>query len=147
MDYKETLEDILELDESGIVVVSGYGDLILHKWNAYNVNNPNPIYTFRFKDFKELKESIWIKFGRADIDQVVGALMDNNEHQLSDKSIEGEYSFDMIFKWVPAEYDEHRLMSPGYLELEYTNWKFIQTFEQREREIKLNKILDLDFFT
>jgi hypothetical protein len=139
MDYKETLEDILELDESGIVVVSGYGDLVLDE-----SSNQYPNLTFRFKDFKELKESIWIKFGRADIDQVVGSLMDCNEHQLGDKSIEGEYSFDMIFRWEKSEYYDNRLVSPGYLDLRYTDWKFIQTFEQREREIKLNDLLNLD---
>jgi hypothetical protein len=144
MDYKETLEDILELDESGIVVVGGYGDLVLDESSTQSIQSRYPNLTFRFKDFKELKESIWIKFGRADIDQVVGSLMDCNEHQLGDESIEGEYSFDMIFKWVPGEYHEHHLISPGYLDLRYTNWKFIQTFEQREREVKLNSLLDLD---
>jgi hypothetical protein len=50
----------------------------------------------------------------------------------------------MIFRWEKGEYYEHRLVSPGYLDLRYVNWKFIQTFEQREREIKLNDLLNLD---
>jgi hypothetical protein len=131
MDYKETLEDILELDESGIVVVSGYADLVLIEGKS-----------FSFKDLKE--DNIWIKFGRADQSQVLESLLGDNEYKLGDDFIEGEYSFDMIFRWEKGEYYEHRLVSPGYLDLRYVNWKFIQTFEQREREIKLNDLLDLD---
>jgi hypothetical protein len=131
MDYRETLEDILELDESGIVVVSGYADLVLIEGKS-----------FSFKDLKE--DNIWIKFGRADQSQVLESLLGDNEYKLGDDCIEGEYSFDMIFRWEKGEYYEHRLISPGYLDLRYVNWKFIQTFEQRKREIKLNDLLNLD---
>lgn len=39
MDYKQILEDILELDESGVVVISGCGDLVLDEGNnQYTAN-------------------------------------------------------------------------------------------------------------
>jgi hypothetical protein len=135
MDYKQILEDVLEIEESGIVVISGYGDLILDEGNN---QYPNP--TFKFKGLTE--EDFWIKIGRADNSQVLEALLECNEHQLDNDSLEGEYSFDMIFRWSPAEYHEYHLISPGYLDLRYTNWRFIQTFQQRERERILNQVFD-----
>lgn len=132
MDYKEILEDILELDESGIVVVSGYADLVLIEGKSFAFTT----------DLKE--DNFWIKFGRADQSQVLESLLADNEYKLGDDCVDGEYSFDMLFRWEKPEYYEHRLVSPGYLDLRYVNWKFIQTFEQREREIKLNDLLDLD---
>jgi hypothetical protein len=130
MDYEKILEDIIELDESGVVIVSGFGDLIL-----------NEFFDFKFKDLKE--DNFYIKLGRADHSQVLKSLVED-EFVFDKDCVEGEYSFDMIFRWEKDEYYEHRLISPGYLELRYVKWKFIQTFEQRNREMRIDSLFDID---
>jgi len=122
MDYEKILEDIIELDESGVVIVSGFGDLIL-----------NEFFDFKFKDLKE--DNFYIKLGRADHSQVLKSLVED-EFVFDKDCIEGEYSFDMIFRWEKDEYY-------GYLELRYVKWKFIQTFEQRNREMRIDSLFDL----
>jgi hypothetical protein len=98
MDYKEVL-DILELDESGIVVVSGYADLVLIEGKSFAFTT----------DLKE--DNFWIKFGRADQSQVLESLLADNEYKLGDDCVDGEYSFDMLFRWEKPEYYEHRLQN------------------------------------
>ena len=98
----------------------------------------NILPTFKFKGLKE--ENFWIKIGRADNSQVLEALLDCNEHLLDKDSLEGEYAFDMIFRWSPDEYHEHHLISPGYLDLRYTNWRIYTDISTKRarRVIKSN---------
>lgn len=53
---------------------------------------------------------------------------------------DGEYEFKAVLKWCPE--DHHY---GGYLDIEYIEFNFIQTFIQRERQIKLEN-LDINFF-
>ena len=133
MNFQEILEHILELNQSGIVVVTGFGDLI---FDPNNNQFPNP--QFKFTDLTT--QNFWIVLGKSDESRVLEALLESEF--VIDSSLEGEYQFDMIFKWQSPEYYEHHLIHPGYPQLEHTNWKFIQTFQQRERDRKLSQVFD-----
>jgi hypothetical protein len=54
-------------------------------------------------------------------------------------------SFDAILKYVPGDYDEYgRCTMRDYLEIAYIDLKFNQTFEQRERQSRLDELLQKD---
>jgi hypothetical protein len=133
MNFQEILEHIMELNQSGIVVVTGFGDLI---FDPNNNQFPNP--KFKFTDLTT--QNFWIVLGKSDESQVLEVLLESEF--VIDSSLEGEYQFDMIFKWQSSEYYEHHLIHPGYLQLEHTNWKLIQTFQQRERDRQLSQVFD-----
>jgi predicted SprT family Zn-dependent metalloprotease len=55
---------------------------------------------------------------------------------------DGEYEFKAVLKWVPGEYDERGCSTMrDYLEVEHIEFNLIQTFQQRERQSKLDEIL------
>ena len=126
-EYKQMLEDILEMNKR-YVVISGFGDIIFL--------DGSPI----FKGFT--KDNYWVIMGSDNDDMIVEAIMmDGAEHV----DREGEYNFDAILKNVPGEYDEYgRCTMRGYLEIAWIELNFIQTFEQRDRQHKLDELLAKD---
>ena len=127
MDYKQILEDVLEIQES-ITVIIGYADI-----------TNNAAYHYYFKDLTN--ESFWIVIGRGDDNPILESL---NELQC-DVDMEGEYEFKAVLKHIPGDYDEYgRCTMRDYLEIEHIEFNFIQTFKERERESKLSKILSKD---
>jgi len=136
MDYKQILEDVLKLDES-ITIIRGFSDII-------TIPDPNQKLGFFpqekiFKDFN--KDSFWVVMGRGSEDLIIESMSEFSCNV--DK--EGEYEFKAVLRWSPSEYDDYgRLTMRSYLEVEYIEFKFIQTFLERERESKLDTLLDLD---
>lgn len=134
MDYKQILEDVLELNES-LVIISGYGDV-------YDLEVGCGSHIHYIRGFKCLTpENFWIILGKATQEDILELL---NDYECEvDKA--GEYSFDMVIKYHKGEYDEYgRAESSGYYDIEYVDWKFNQTFIERDREEKLNEILSKD---
>jgi hypothetical protein len=128
MDYKQILEDVLEIQES-ITVIIGYADI-----------TNNAAYHYYFKDLTN--ESFWIVIGRGDDNPILESL---NELQC-DVDMEGEYEFKAVLKHIPGDYDDYgRCTMRDYLEVEYIEFNLIQTFKERERESKLSKILSDEF--
>jgi hypothetical protein len=135
MDYKQILEDVLEIEES-ITVIIGYADII-----GYSDITNNTTYNYYFKD-DLTNESFWRVIGRGDDDLILESLQ---EFQC-EVDMEGEYEFKSVLKWIPGDYDEYgRCTMRDYLEIEHIEFKFIQTFQERERESKLSKILSDEF--
>lgn len=130
--YKQILEDVLEIDER-IVVIIGYADITNHA-SGITANH------YYFKDLTS--ENFWRVIGRGDDDPILESL---NEWEC-DVDCEGEYEFKAVLRWESADYDEygHCTMS-SYLEVEHIEFNFIQTFLQRERESKLNEILECEW--
>lgn len=127
IEHKQMLEDILEMNRK-YVVISGTGDIIfLHG---------TPI----FKNFT--KDSYFVILGNHSNDDMIIEAMTVDGADHVDK--EGEYSFDAILKYIPAEYDEYGCTMRDYLEIAYIELKFNQTFLQRERELKLGEVLQKD---
>jgi hypothetical protein len=130
MDYKQILEDILELDER-ITIIRGFGDVIKSKQ-----------YQSSMSGLLNLKEdNFWIILGRGDHKLIIESFED---YEIP-IDMEGEYEFKAVLKYLPGEYDEYgRCTMRDYLGVEYIELKFIQTFQQRERQSKLDEILNKD---
>ncbi len=128
IDYKQMFEDIVEMNKQ-YVVISGIGDIIFLHGSAV------------FTGFT--KDNYWIIMGNDNDDMIIEAMTVDAAENIDR---EGEYSFDAILKYVPGEYDEHgRCTMRDYLEISYIDLKFNQTFEQRQRQHKLDKIFSEDF--
>jgi hypothetical protein len=135
MDYKQILEDILELDER-ITIIRGISDIIMDPLR-------HPLWYLPeeriFKDFN--KDSFWIVMGRGTDELIVESMSEF----VCDVDKDGEYEFKAVLKWVPGEYDERGCPTMrDYLEVEHIEFNLIQTFQQRERQSKLDKILNKD---
>ena len=131
MDYKQILDDIIELDER-ITVIRGFGDVIIDPSKARTLGYlPDEMI---FKDFKS--DNYWVIMGRGTDELIVETMSD----VVCEVDIEGEYEFKAVLKWIPAY---ERLFR-----IEHIEFNFIQTFQQRERQSKLDEILnsDLDLF-
>ena len=127
MDYKQILEDILELDER-ITIIRGFGDVIKHSFHF--------IPEMMFKEFT--KDNYWVVMGRGTDEMIVETMSES----VCEVDCEGEYEFKCVLKWIPGEYDERgRCIMRDYLEVEHIEFDFIQTFQQRERQEKLDLVL------
>ena len=140
MNYKQILEDILELDER-ITIIRGFGDVIVDPLKARTLGYL-PVEMF-FKEFKS--DNYCVVMGRGTDELIIEAMSE----AVCDVEMEGEWEFSAILKWIPGEYDEYgRCTMRDYLEVQHIEFKFIQTFKQRERQEKLDTIFnnDLDLF-
>ena len=133
MDYKQILEDIIELDER-ITVIRGFGDVIIDPSKARTLGYLTD--EMIFKDFKS--DNYWVIMGRGTDELIVETMSD----VVCEVDIEGEYEFKAVLKWVPGDYDERGCPTMrDYLEVEHIEFDFIQTFQQRERQEKLDLVL------
>lgn len=136
MEYKQILEDILELDER-ITIIRGISDIIMDPLKSHPLGYlPEERI---FKDFN--KDSFWIVMGRGTEELIVESMSET----VCDVDRDGEYEFKAILKWVPGDYDERGCPTMrDYLEVEHIEFELIQTFQQRERQLKLDEILSKD---
>lgn len=133
MDYKQILEDVLEFDEQ-ITIIRGFGDVIIDPSKARTLGYlPEEMI---FKEFKS--DNYWVVMGRGTEELIIEAMSE----YVCDVDRDGEYEFKAILKWVPGDYDERGCPTMrDYLEVEHIEFDFIQTFQQRERQLKLDEIL------
>lgn len=132
MDYKGILHDVLELYES-VTVIRGYADM---------VNSSITTTDYSFLNITE--DHFWVVMGKDTTEMILEAL---NNHEEPSLDCEGEYEFSAILKWVPGEWDNSgNRIARDYLEIQHIEFNFIQTFKQRERQLKLNSIIDDDPF-
>jgi hypothetical protein len=134
LNYDELIDDLLEIDEN-YTLIRGYSDIenILVKIGSYTES------IFQFKDLK--KDNFHIIIGRCDEDDIIKTL----EEESFDVEREGEYEFILLLRYNQPEYESGHMIMDGYYEIVKSRIQFLQTFEERERELKLNEIL-LDEF-
>jgi hypothetical protein len=123
--WKDIMDYIFELDEE-VAVIIGCSD-IDHK-EGYS--------SLYFKDLTT--DSFWKVIGRGDNESI---LQDVLQHWECDVDKEGEYEFKAILKYYKGDYSVGEM---GYYEIVHIEYKFIQTFLERERNSKLEKIFDFD---
>ena len=125
LNWKDLMDYVFELDEE-IGVIIGCSD-IAHK-EGYS--------SLYFKDLTV--DSFWKVIGRGDNESI---LHDTLEHWECNVDKEGEYEFKAILKYYKGDYS---VGESGYWEITHIEYKFLQTFLERERESKLEKIFDFD---
>lgn len=126
--WKDLMDYIFELEED-VAVIRGWSDIA--DYESSPGESPK-----LFKDIT--KDSFWIVMGRGDNESI---LQDALEHWECDVDKEGEYEFKAILKYYKGDYSTGE---SGCWEITHIEYNFVQTFLERERESKLNEILDFD---
>ncbi len=121
MDYKKILDDIIDYDDS-LTIISGYGD--------FSINSDGIV------EIKNFKDTYWKIIGRATDEMIQESLLDVG----FDINRYGEYQFWVVFKYYSG-YSGDEDDSPGYLNVVYSRFEFIQSFEARDRQTKLDELL------
>lgn len=121
MDYKKILDSIIDLDKK-ITIIHGFGDIVFNKWLGWT-----------FKSFNE--DNYRIVMGK---DGLISEAMLNSN--FSDVDREGEYEFKAVLSWDSGD-ENHN----GYFILEYIEFILIQTFQERDRNLKIDQVLS-DYF-
>lgn len=95
----------------------------------------------KIENFNE--ESYWVIIGNPQDEMIIETM---SELDCDDVDKEGEYEFHAVLTWMNGDYDEYgRCTMRDYLDVDHLRWNLIQTFEQRERQFKLDQILEDDF--
>lgn len=128
-DWKVLMDEIIELDES-VVVVIGCADII---------QSSNGWITHMFD--KLTSNSFYRIIGRGGDEDIISELSEYDPQV--DK--EGEYEFKCIMRWITGD---HSVGEHSYLEIKHMDLNFIQTFKQRDREYKLTELFNnkIDIF-
>ena len=103
---------------------------------SYNSDKVNKLAN----DFTQ--DDFWTIIAKGPPELIIEAL---NEYDF-EVDREGFYEIKALLKWIPGDYDEYgRCTLRDYLDIEHIELNFISTFEARDRDSKLDKILSDDF--
>ena len=86
---------------------------------------------FRLKD-----NSYWIILGNLSDDDIKDCL--EEEEALVDR--EGQYEYKAVIRCIGRTWDE-----PAEIYIDYIEWKFIESFEARERNNKLEELFNINW--
>lgn len=142
MSYKEIFDTLLELNES-YTLIHGVMDIVNYKDISYRIKCD---ITYDKESLHPLskestKDDFWILSGKGDNNEIFKDLLEYD----FEVQLEGEYEFKALLKYNRGEYDGQGIMyMPGYYEVVYMETRFIQTFEARDREEKLNQLFSDD---
>lgn len=133
--YKDIMDDMSELF-SKYTIVEGYIDI----FDPFK--DPNDKSVFIAKDFD--KKMDWWVIGSFVEDKMI--IETFNSYEFDVKS-EGCYKFKAILTYESDFDSDGRCITRGWMVIEHIDMDFQYTFEQRDREDKLNRILDIEFDT
>ena len=140
MANSELFQEIIDIHDNWTAIV-GCIDIVKLDNNftikrPYNSDKVNKLAN----DFTQ--DDFWTIIGKGHPELIIDAL---NEYDF-EVDREGFYEIKALLKWIPGDYDEYgRCTMRDYLDIEHIELKFISTFEARDRESKLDKILSDDF--
>jgi hypothetical protein len=125
--YKQIHEDLREASRE-YTLVDGMLEVHKSEEGHYIIKNVEP----------------YISMGVADIDLIMEDIKENELDEDYEWS-EGLYEFSYLVSYREGEYDnEGHCTSPDYYEILSEEYALLTTFEQMERDKKLNEILDQD---
>ena len=140
MANSELFQEIMDIHDNWTAIV-GCIDIVKLDNNftikrPYNSDKVNKLAN----DFTQ--DDFWTIIGKGQPELIIEAL---NEYDF-EVDREGFYEIKALLKWIPGDYDEYgRCTMRDYLDIEHIELNFISTFEARDRDSKLDKILSDDF--
>lgn len=141
-DYKETFDNFIELTDR-FTIISGHIDIAKYIDGKFRCR-----YGEHFTDINPLSElftcdNFWIIAGKGCNESI---LDDIREYEY-DVEKEGEYLFKAMLTYYNSETDDYgRTIMRGYYDIVHLELEFIQTFESRNREKRIDTILGDDIF-
>ena len=120
-DFSETFDELVDL-ERNLIFLKGFT----------GIKN------------KQVQDNQWFIILGKSLDEMIEEFFRETEFDFQD----GEWEYDMVLKVTLTYFDDcGRITEPSYLEEEWSRFRFVQTFEQRDRETALFKILGEDLFS
>lgn len=134
--YKEIMEDIIETAKRH-TVVTGILDLHIKTVNRFGSPMVNITPT---------NINFWCHLGNVSDEEITKSIqyyLLNIMYLQTDRPslIEGCYTFDAILSYVDAEYEGSYKISREHWVVEHIDWKFQETFSQRERQKRIDELL------
>ena len=130
IDYDNLLEDIKDISKR-YTIIQGIFDI---KKRDIIING-NHISTEFY--ISNIKNSYWVLIGNDNEEMIVDCL----EDFIPKVEREGEYFIECVLSNVGPEYTDGAISMQGYLDIDYIKYQFQQSFEEREREMKLTELL------
>ena len=140
MANSELFQEIMDIHDNWTAIV-GCIDIVKLDNNftikrPYNSDKVNKLAN----DFTQ--DDFWTIIGKGQPELIIEAL---NEYDF-EVDREGFYEIKALLKWIPGDFDDYgRCTMRDYLDIEHIELNFISTFEARDRDSKLDKILSDDF--
>jgi len=132
LSHKEMIESVQEYTKNH-TLIKGYCDVVIDedaKSSAYR----NYKLSYKVKD-----NFFWVVLGNSD-DELINDIFNDSDLTENDGiEREGCYEYNAAIYYQSSTWDQ-----PGESYIDYIDFTFIETFEAREREIKLNQLLDND---
>jgi len=138
INYEELIDDAIEFNKK-YTILTGVIDVV-NKYDKLS-SKLHPAVEFVIHEIND--NSFWVVSGYPDIEMIKDAFIDLDVNVDRD----GEYDFKALLLYESGDCDEFgRIIGRAYLYVEYINLTFIQSFESRERESKINSILSDNLF-
>jgi len=132
LSHKEMIESVQEYTRNH-TLIKGYCDVVIDeiaKSSAYRSYK----LSYKVKD-----NFFWVLLGNSD-DELINDIFNDSELTENDGiEREGCYEYNAAIYYQSSTWDQ-----PDESYIDYIDFTFIETFEAREREIKLNQLLDND---
>ena len=124
LSHKEMIESVQEYTKNH-TLIKGYCDVVIDE---------NTTKSYKVKD-----NFFWVLLGNSD-DELINDIFNDSDLTENDGiEREGCYEYNAAIYYQSSTWDQ-----PGESYIDYIDFTFIETFEAREREIKLNQLLDND---
>lgn len=117
-------------------LIKGYCDVVIDENATTSSAYKNYKHEYKVKD-----NSFWVVLGNADDELINKAFEDGQFTENDGVEREGCYQYNAAIYYQSSTWEE-----PGEHYIDYIDFTFIETFEAREREIKLNQLFDNDLF-
>lgn len=128
MNYQELIEDVKEI-WGKYTIVGGFMDIYIEE-----PKHTNQITHSYIKQF----DNYWIYVGNIDNEDLINCFLQEYYNVFKP----GCYQFDAVLKYERPEYGDYgRVIDRGGWYIDYIDLKLDHTFEQRERDSKLNELL------
>jgi len=129
--HKEMIESVEEYTRNH-TLIKGYCNVVIDE---------NATKSSSYKNYKVKDNFFWVVLGNSD-DELINNIFNDSDFTENDGiEREGCYEYNAAIYYQSSTWEE-----PGESYIDYIDFTFIETFEAREREIKLNQLLDNDMF-
>ena len=129
--HKEMIESVEEYTRNH-TLIKGYCNVVIDE-------NATKSYKNYKHEYKVKDNFFWVVLGNSD-DELINDIFNDSEFTENDGiEREGCYEYNAAVYYQSSTWEE-----PGESYIDYIDFTFIETFEAREREIKLNQLLDND---
>lgn len=136
--HQEMIESVEQYTKNH-TLIKGYCDVVIDSIDS--INPKLQIFVTNDKFYKVKDNFFWVVLGNSD-DKLINDVFIDSLFSVTDGiEREGCYEYNAAIYYQSSTWEE-----PGESYIDYIDFTFIETFEAREREYKLNQLLSDELF-